>query len=65
MDVRNKVFISYAHEDDHVASDLKKHLTTRLRSEASVWIDTELQAGDAPASSSISVKTGAPCQTSH
>jgi serine/threonine protein kinase len=46
MDVRNKVFISYAHEDDHIASDLKKHLTTRLRSEASVWIDTELQAGD-------------------
>jgi hypothetical protein len=46
MDVRNKVFISYAHEDDHVAGDLKKHLTTRLRSEASVWIDTELQAGD-------------------
>lgn len=46
MDVRNKVFISYAHEDDHVASDLKKHLTTRLRSEASVWIDTEMQAGD-------------------
>jgi hypothetical protein len=36
MDVRNKVFISYVHEDDHVAGDLKKHLTTRLRSEASV-----------------------------
>ena len=46
MDVRNKVFISYAHEDDHIANDLKKHLTTRLRSDASVWIDTELQAGD-------------------
>ncbi|HEX5865959.1 MAG TPA: TIR domain-containing protein [Casimicrobiaceae bacterium] len=46
MDVRNKVFISYAHEDDHVAGDLRKHLTTRLRSEASVWIDTELKAGD-------------------
>lgn len=46
MDVRNKVFISYAREDDHVANDLQKHLTTRLRSEASVWIDKELQAGD-------------------
>jgi hypothetical protein len=33
MDIRNKVFISYAHEGNHVASDLKKHLTTRLRSE--------------------------------
>lgn len=46
MDVRNKVFISYAHEDSEYADDVRKHLATRLRSEALVWVDTEIQAGD-------------------
>ena len=45
-DVRNRVFISYAHEDIELAEDFRKHLAVRLRAEAPVWIDTEIRAGE-------------------
>jgi serine/threonine protein kinase/hemoglobin-like flavoprotein len=45
-DVRNRVFVSYAHEDIEMAEDFRKHLAVRLRAEAPVWIDTEIRAGE-------------------
>jgi hypothetical protein len=46
VDVRNKVFISYAHTDTEVATDFLKHLNARLGASIGTWIDKEIRAGD-------------------